>query len=246
MADFSTRTRAWRKSRDTKVNTTSRSRGTTTQTSTVGKSRSSIRRGELSVGHTMGASGGGGFWAVPARNDFGQVWSFASGAPPEMLFTQQQQQPATLFVRHQQQQQEASAVAAMGEASAARVGNYLPGHHLNLLASLSGGNTGSGRREEEDDSPAYIMMIILGEIIFKPTIITAGRSFTHSIKIRRKEHHKLVTEGVYVYKSEASEGFSHLVCGNAGDAREYLKEHYLKQFFFWETSLLPSRVSREF
>ncbi|KAG2300790.1 hypothetical protein Bca4012_012516 [Brassica carinata] len=113
--------------------------------------------GELSVGHTMGGSvmsggGGGGFWAVPARPDLGQVWSFAAGAPPEMLFTQQQQQPATLFVRHQQQQQQqASVEAAMGEASAARVGNYLPGHHLNLLASLSGGNTGSGRREEEDN-----------------------------------------------------------------------------------------------
>ncbi|XP_018442413.1 transcription factor TCP21 [Raphanus sativus] len=104
--------------------------------------------GELSAGHTIGASvmSGGGFWAVPARNDFGQVWSFAAGAPPEMLFTQQQQQPpATLFVRQQQQ------ASAMGEASAARVGNYLPGHHLNLLASLSGGNTGSGRREEEDN-----------------------------------------------------------------------------------------------
>ncbi|KFK25193.1 hypothetical protein AALP_AA8G079500 [Arabis alpina] len=112
--------------------------------------------GELTMGHTMGASlmgggGSGGFWAVPARSDFGQVWSFASGAPPEMLFThQQQQQPATLFVRHQQQQQASSGAVAMGEASAARVGNYLPGHHLNLLASLSGGNTGSGRREDED------------------------------------------------------------------------------------------------
>lgn len=110
--------------------------------------------GGLTVGPTMGASlmggGGGGFWAVPARSDFGQVWSFAAGAPPEMLFTQQQQ-PATLFVRHQQQQQaSAAAAAAMGEASAARVGNYLPGHHLNLLASLSGGNNGSGRREDED------------------------------------------------------------------------------------------------
>ncbi|XP_018472268.1 transcription factor TCP21 [Raphanus sativus] len=110
--------------------------------------------GELTVGPTMGASvmsGGGGFWAVPARQDFGQVWSFAAGATPEMLFTQQQQ-AATLFVRQQQQQQQqaSAAVAAMGEASAARVGNYLPGHHLNLLASLSGGNTGSGRREEDD------------------------------------------------------------------------------------------------
>ncbi|KAG7554579.1 Transcription factor TCP subgroup [Arabidopsis suecica] len=112
--------------------------------------------GGLTVGHTMGTSlmgggGSGGFWAVPARSDFGQVWSFAAGAPPEMVFAQQQQ-PATLFVRHQQQQQaSAAAAAAMGEASAARVGNYLPGHHLNLLASLSGGANGSGRREDDHD-----------------------------------------------------------------------------------------------
>lgn len=87
-----------------------------------------------------------GFWAVPARPDFGQVWSFATGAPQEMFLQQhqQQQQPgAALFVHQQQQQQ-----AAMGEASAARVGNYLPGH-LNLLASLSGGPPGSGRREDD-------------------------------------------------------------------------------------------------
>ncbi|KFK39192.1 hypothetical protein AALP_AA3G211800 [Arabis alpina] len=86
-----------------------------------------------------------GFWAVPARPDFGQVWSFATGAPQEMFLQQQhqQQQGAALFVHQQQQQQ-----AAMGEASAARVGNYLPGH-LNLLASLSGGAPGSGRREDD-------------------------------------------------------------------------------------------------
>ncbi|CAN0909031.1 hypothetical protein LINGRAHAP2_LOCUS25602 [Linum grandiflorum] len=36
----------------------------------------------------------------------------------------------------------------MGEASAARVGNYLPGH-LNLLAQLSGGQGNSNRREED-------------------------------------------------------------------------------------------------
>lgn len=85
-----------------------------------------------------------GFWAVPARPDFGQVWSFAAGAPQEM-FLQQQQPAAALFVHQQQQQQQQ---AAMGEASAARVGNYLPGH-LNLLASLSGGTHGSGRREDD-------------------------------------------------------------------------------------------------
>ncbi|GMY27301.1 transcription factor TCP7-like [Fagus crenata] len=109
---------------------------------------------DTSMGPTMGSivgstGGPGGFWAVPARPDF---WSFAAAAAaaaaaapsPEM----QQQQQQSLFVthhhhHHQQQQQQ-----PMGEASAARVGNYLPGH-LNLLASLSGGPGNSGRREDE-------------------------------------------------------------------------------------------------
>nr|WDA53406.1 tcp transcription factor [Erycina pusilla] len=54
----------------------------------------------------------GGFWAaLPARTDFGQVWSFAA---PEIV---------------------------MPPPAAARVGNYLPiaQGHMNLLASLSGG-----------------------------------------------------------------------------------------------------------
>eukprot|EP00257_Ricinus_communis_P027425 XP_025014839.1 transcription factor TCP7 isoform X1 [Ricinus communis] len=77
-----------------------------------------------------------GFWALPARPDF---WGFAT-APPDLAAVQQQ---TSLFVQQHQQQQ-----AAMGEASAARVGNYLPGH-LNLLASLSGGPGSSGRREDD-------------------------------------------------------------------------------------------------
>ncbi|KAG9441962.1 hypothetical protein H6P81_017816 [Aristolochia fimbriata] len=66
-----------------------------------------------------------GFWAVPARPDFGQVWSFAAAAPDVMM------QPNSLAARF---------APTMGEASAARVGNYLPiaQGHLNLLASLSG------------------------------------------------------------------------------------------------------------
>ncbi|CAK8574240.1 unnamed protein product [Lathyrus sativus] len=91
-------------------------------------------------------------WALPARPDFGQIWSFAAAAaapPPEMvvqsLAQQQQQHQANFFAHHHQQQQQQQ---AMGEASAARVGNYLPGH-LNLLASLSGGHGNSGRRDDE-------------------------------------------------------------------------------------------------
>ncbi|MBA0656295.1 hypothetical protein Goklo_008664 [Gossypium klotzschianum] len=76
----------------------------------------------------------GGFWALPGRTDFGQLWSFPP--PAEMAA---HQPAAALFVQQQQ---------AMGEASAARVGNYLPGH-LNLLASLSGAPGSSGRRGED-------------------------------------------------------------------------------------------------
>lgn len=94
---------------------------------------------------TMGPLGGGAatgsFWAVPARPDF---WSYAA-APHELVVQPggavSVSQPSPLFLQHQQQQ-------AVGEASAARVGNYLPGH-LNLLASLSGGPGNSGRREDD-------------------------------------------------------------------------------------------------
>ncbi|KAK7820212.1 transcription factor tcp7 [Quercus suber] len=96
------------------------------------------------VGSTAG--GAGGFWAVPARPDF---WTFAAAAaaaaavpPPEMVAAQQQ---PSLFMTHHHHHQHQQ---PMGEASAARVGNYLPGH-LNLLASLSGGPGSSGRREDE-------------------------------------------------------------------------------------------------
>ncbi|KAA8541472.1 hypothetical protein F0562_025435 [Nyssa sinensis] len=81
----------------------------------------------------MGPAAGGGFWALPARPDFSQVWSFAS-APPEMVMpTPAMVSQPTIAGRFLQQQ-------PMGEASAARVGNYLPiaQGHLNLLASLSG------------------------------------------------------------------------------------------------------------
>lgn len=72
----------------------------------------------------------GGFWAVPARPDFGQLWSFAS---PEMVVPSAV--PPARFVP---------------EASAARVGNYLPlaQGHLNLLAALSGAPA-AGRRDDD-------------------------------------------------------------------------------------------------
>ncbi|XP_014490975.2 transcription factor TCP7-like [Vigna radiata var. radiata] len=88
-------------------------------------------------------------WALPPRPDFSQVWSFAAAAaaaaPPELVSVSSQN---SLFHHHQHQHHHQQQQAAMGEASAARLGTYLPGH-LNLLASLSGGHGNSGRRDEE-------------------------------------------------------------------------------------------------
>lgn len=95
-------------------------------------------------------SAAGGFW-LPARPDFGQLWSFG-GPPQEMVVPGQatvaaQQLMTGRFLQQQQQQ----AATAMGEASAARVGNYLPiaQGHLNLLASLSGASAGARRTEDD-------------------------------------------------------------------------------------------------
>nr|XP_043607411.1 transcription factor TCP7-like [Erigeron canadensis] len=94
----------------------------------------------------VSAGGGGGFWALPARPDFGQVWSFAA-APPEMVVTSPNAMTAQQgrYIHHQQQ--------PMGEASAARVGNYLPitQGHLNLLASLSGAPPQSSGGKDDDN-----------------------------------------------------------------------------------------------
>ncbi|XP_052204405.1 transcription factor TCP7 [Diospyros lotus] len=94
----------------------------------------------------VSAAAAGGFWALPARPDFGQVWSFAAAAPPEMVVpTPAMASQSSISGRYVHQQ-------AMGEASAARVGNYLPisQGHLNLLASLSGAPPASSGRREED------------------------------------------------------------------------------------------------
>nr|AQR59343.1 proliferation cell factor-like protein 8 [Hypoxis decumbens] len=93
-------------------------------------------------GGAAAAAAAAGFWAVPARADYGQMWSFAA---PEMVM------PAAMAGRF------GGGGQPMGEASAARVGNYLPiaQGHLNLLASLSGAPaaaaaaSAAGRREED-------------------------------------------------------------------------------------------------
>ena len=99
------------------------------------------------VAAAAAAAAAGGFWAVPARPDFGQVWSFAAAAaapPPEMVVQAPSMVSQSMISGRFMQQ-------PMGEASAARVGNYLPiaQGHLNLLASLSGAPASSARRDDD-------------------------------------------------------------------------------------------------
>lgn len=42
-----------------------------------------------------------------------------------------------------------------------------------------------------------LLMVVIGEAIRKTAVLTAGRSFTHTIKVRREQHHQLVTHGIY-------------------------------------------------
>ncbi|KAL2939049.1 Transcription factor TCP7 [Bienertia sinuspersici] len=104
-----------------------------------------------SIGVGVGPTAG--YWAIPARPDF---WSFAAG--PDMVVgptTALGHQAAAnvmagRFLSHHHQHH-----VNLGEAS--RVGNYLPiaaqGHHLNLLASLSGAPTPSGAAAAASSAP---------------------------------------------------------------------------------------------
>lgn len=46
-------------------------------------------------------------------------------------------------------------------------------------------------------SNAGLAMVVIGEIIRKLAILTAGQAFTHLIKIFHEENHNLVTHGIY-------------------------------------------------
>lgn len=49
-----------------------------------------------------------------------------------------------------------------------------------------------------------LVMVIIGEIIRKAAIITAGYSFTHLIRTNREENHRLITHGIYRFTRHPS------------------------------------------
>ncbi|KAK9170196.1 hypothetical protein Syun_002336 [Stephania yunnanensis] len=42
-----------------------------------------------------------------------------------------------------------------------------------------------------------VVLVVIGEVVRKGAIVTAGRSFTHMIKIYHEDHHQLVRHGIY-------------------------------------------------
>eukprot|EP00891_Asterochloris_glomerata_P002489 jgi/Astpho2/2489/Aster-04210 len=42
-------------------------------------------------------------------------------------------------------------------------------------------------------------MVVLGEVIRKAAMVTAGHSFTHMLKFEKRQEHVLVTDGIYRY-----------------------------------------------
>lgn len=77
--------------------------------------------------------------------------------------------------------------------------NYLVAMIFSLLEYLVEIYFFPGLKENWLVSNLGLSMVVIGEIIRKLAIITAGRSFTHLIKIYHEEHHKLVTHGVYKF-----------------------------------------------
>lgn len=75
--------------------------------------------------------------------------------------------------------------------------NYLVAMMFSLLEYFIEIVLFPGLKEHWWVSNSGLAMVIMGEIIRKMAIITAGQAFTHLIRTCPSEHHQLVTSGIY-------------------------------------------------
>lgn len=75
--------------------------------------------------------------------------------------------------------------------------NYLVAMMFSLLEYFIEIVLFPGLKEHWWVSNSGLAMVIMGEIIRKMAIITAGQAFTHLIRTRPSQHHQLVTSGIY-------------------------------------------------
>ncbi|XP_047317414.1 protein-S-isoprenylcysteine O-methyltransferase B-like isoform X2 [Impatiens glandulifera] len=96
-----------------------------------------------------------------------------------------------------------------------------------------------------------LVMVIIGEIIRKLAILTAGRSFTHLIRVQHDRRHEFITHGIYSFVRHPgysgflvwSVGTQVMMCSpistlafavvvwNFFAKRIPYEEHFLRQFF---------------
>lgn len=75
--------------------------------------------------------------------------------------------------------------------------NYLLAMAFSLLEYFVEITFFPGLKEHWWVSNIGLALIIIGEIIRKMAVITAGRAFTHSIRIYHVDDHQLITHGIY-------------------------------------------------
>ncbi|XP_077216266.1 protein-S-isoprenylcysteine O-methyltransferase A-like isoform X2 [Tasmannia lanceolata] len=56
-----------------------------------------------------------------------------------------------------------------------------------------------GLKEQWWISNVGLVLVLIGEIIRKTAVLTAGRAFTHNIRVYHEDHHELVTRGIYKF-----------------------------------------------
>lgn len=120
-----------------------------------------------------------------------------------------------------------------------------------------------GLKEHWWISDVGFALVVIGEIIRKLAIVTAGRAFTHLIKRDREDHHKLVTRGIYRYIRHPgycgffiwSVGTQIMLCNPLStlafalvvfrffQQRIPYEEHFLRQFFGSEYEDYSRRTS---
>lgn len=120
-----------------------------------------------------------------------------------------------------------------------------------------------GLKEHWCISNVGLVLVVIGEIIRKLAIVTAGRAFTHLIKRYHEDHHQLVTHGVYRYIRHPgycgffiwSVGTQIMLCNPLStlafalvvfrffQQRIPYEEHFLRQFFGSEYEDYSRRTS---
>jgi protein-S-isoprenylcysteine O-methyltransferase len=78
-------------------------------------------------------------------------------------------------------------------------GPYLVALVLSMVEHALESRFAPGLKGQAFVSYVGLAMVVLGEGFRKLAVVTANKSFTHDIKVDKRQEHKLVTHGIYRY-----------------------------------------------